>query len=70
MVLIWLAIFSPVIAVAAGIVYLIRRIDRKYRPVRKVTPVPEPDLQRPTSLTRNDAAGIFLEWLVSLAIGN
>ena len=35
MVLIWLAIFSPVIAVLAGVVYLIRRIDRKYRPVRK-----------------------------------
>ncbi len=37
-VLIWLAIFSPVIAVLAGVVYLIRRIDRKYRPVRKTRP--------------------------------
>ena len=36
--LIWLAIFSPVIAIGAAIVYLIRRIDRKYRPARGVGP--------------------------------
>ena len=35
MVLIWVGIFSPVIAVLAGVVYVIRRIDRRYRPVRK-----------------------------------
>ena len=43
MVLIWLAIFSPVIAVATGVVYLIRRIDRKYRSVRKAPSVPAPE---------------------------
>ncbi len=32
MLLIWALIFSPVAAIGAGIVYLIRRIDRKYRP--------------------------------------
>lgn len=34
-VLIWLGIFSPVIAIVVGVVYLIQRIDRKYRPKRK-----------------------------------
>ena len=43
MVLIWLAIFSPVIAIAAGVVYVIRRIDRKYRPVRKIPPARTPE---------------------------
>ncbi len=41
MVLIWLAIFSPVIAIVLGVVYLIRRIDRKNRPVRKAAPARE-----------------------------
>ena len=43
MVLIWVAIFSPVIAIAAGVVYLIRRFDRKYRPVRKIPPARTPE---------------------------
>ena len=43
MVLIWLAIFSPVIAVVAGVVYLIRRFDRKYRPARKIPPARTPE---------------------------
>ena len=43
MVMIWLAIFSPVIAIVAGVVYVIRRIDRKYRPVRKPPPARTPE---------------------------
>ena len=44
MVLIWLAIFGPVIAIVAGIVYLIQRIDRRNRLKRKepIDPKPEP----------------------------
>ena len=44
MVLIWVAIFSPVIAIVAGIVYLIQRIDRRNRLKRKepIDPKPEP----------------------------
>ena len=41
MVLIWVAIFSPVIAIVLGVVYLIQRIDRKNRPVRKAAPARE-----------------------------
>ena len=47
MVLIWVAIFSPVIAIVAGVVYVIRRIDRKYRPVRKPPPARTPELPKP-----------------------
>ncbi len=48
-VLIWLAIFSPVIAIGAGIVYLIQRIDRKYRPKRKTPSVVEPEAPKSES---------------------
>ncbi len=48
-VLIWLAIFSPVIAIGAGIVYLIQRIDRKYRPKGKTPSVVEPEAPKSES---------------------
>ena len=49
MVVIWLGIFSPVIAIVAGVVYLIRRIDRKYRPKRKPPAAREPEVPKPES---------------------
>ncbi len=48
-VLIWLGIFSPVIAIVVGVVYLIQRIDRKYRPKRKPTATSEPEAPKSES---------------------
>ena len=43
MILIWLAIFSPVIAIVAGVVYLIKRIDRRNLLKRKAQTAAKPE---------------------------